>query len=218
MSLDAHLLHRIRYGRLEAFTFLELMISLSVVAILVALSIGAYSKLSKRAEITKCMTNMQHVWSRLQIYAQENNGQLPPPTSSDQKSWWLVLGQIENPNYNTRKKEDNDLYNCPAAKRTYPNGEALRTYGMNAQNIITFDAMVWMRSANPSETLFVIETKSKGSVDGYPYFRWNSNPRFKDWVDPRHDGKFVGLFLDGHIELLSTTDPNIETYIRNYGQ
>ncbi|MFZ4775121.1 MAG: prepilin-type N-terminal cleavage/methylation domain-containing protein [Terrimicrobiaceae bacterium] len=205
-------------SRTPAFTLVELLAVIAIIAIMTALVVGVSPNVLQSQESVQCAGNLRQISMLLQSYAMDNDGCLVAPLNGS--SWWSVLGKRENPKYDTRNLADNKIFLCPAAKHTYPNGNALRTYGMNAESHGLTESVRLVSNSHPARTLFVIDQQSNVSdpLDTYVHFRATASPLFSQYVDRRHQGKFNGLFLDGHVESLLPDDPGIPQMIRNFGK
>lgn len=205
----------------RAFTLVELLVIVAIIALLSSLLLASTSRLKVQRDKVLCMQNMREVFYWVELYAQENGGSLPAPLtnlSTGQTSWWTLVGLFKNPKYSTTDPTLNAMYQCPVAKRTFPAGNTMRTYGLNTEGQSATLSMPIVRNTMPSTTLLVIDIKRNSGSDSYPYFRYTQTPYFTEWVDARHDGLFNALFLDGHVELLSPTDPQAKLYITNFGK
>lgn len=205
-------------GLQAGFTLLELLGSIAIVAILATVILSAAPRIFGQADVTRCVANQKYLFQLLQRYALENNGLLPAPTGAS--SWWTRLGLMENPTYEARNASKNKLFICPAAVKTFPGHKPMRTYAINTEGFSMTDAVPLVRNSRPATTLLLIDGKSNqdDASDTVAYFRATSWPRITDWVDARHDGKFNGLFLDGHVQLLSPADPMLTEYVTNFGR
>jgi prepilin-type N-terminal cleavage/methylation domain-containing protein/prepilin-type processing-associated H-X9-DG protein len=66
-------------GRRGAFTLVELLVVIGIIAVLIAILLPALQKAKKQANRTQCMSNMHQLGQILLIYADEQNGFLFPP-------------------------------------------------------------------------------------------------------------------------------------------
>lgn len=164
------------------------------------------------------------------LYANDHKGRFPAPfgpnldtpANTANTSWWAVLQTAYQPRYTTPAVgESNQALNpwfCPSAGEGFPNG-VRRVYPLNADGPPGQNASSLHFSPEKnnkwSQTLLVADgTSNAGDVDSWAYFRASdTTPGIV--LDPRHNRKINGLFLDGHIASFELTDPQLETWVRN---
>jgi len=205
-------------GWQKGFTLLELLGGIAIIAILAVIVLSSASRIFGNANGVRCVANQKYLFQLIQRYALENNGVIPAPSGT--MSWWTRLGLMDTPAYDARNAARNKLFICPAAASTFPGGKAMRTYALNNEGFSSADSVPLARNSRPATTLLLIDGRSNtaDSYDTVAYFRASTWPRLTDWADARHDGKFSGLFLDGHVQLMSLDDPMINEYVINFGR
>jgi prepilin-type N-terminal cleavage/methylation domain-containing protein len=65
--------------RRRAFTLVELLVVLGVLAILAALSLGGLSKIGALSDRSKAASNMRQIGTGITLFAADNDGKLPGP-------------------------------------------------------------------------------------------------------------------------------------------
>lgn len=63
--------------RHAAFTLLELLVVISIVAVLAALSMPVYARVTQAARAAACMSNLRQLGAALQLYLNEHNATMP---------------------------------------------------------------------------------------------------------------------------------------------
>lgn len=109
-------------ARRDAFTLIEMMITLALICIMSAMLYGFGSRSHQRSQQKLCADNLQKIYIALQIYANDFKGALPcnsnAVTSED------VLGQLV-PKYTA----DTTIFICPGGRDSQiPSGEPLNKY------------------------------------------------------------------------------------------
>src|SRR5689334_660166 len=66
----------------DAFTLMELLIVVAIIAILAGLILPGISKARDAAKRTNCANNLRQIGQALIMYAGDNNGQVPPGQTS----------------------------------------------------------------------------------------------------------------------------------------
>jgi prepilin-type processing-associated H-X9-DG protein/prepilin-type N-terminal cleavage/methylation domain-containing protein len=185
--------------RRAAFTLLELLIVVAIIAVLAAISMPVGRRMIEAGNEAKCMSNLRQLHAVLMLYANENNQMLPSPdTPTSGIHWFRRLDPYIAHDPYIAQQDRIKLCTCPSAKTFKPDDWAT-AYGMNyylgedkdwrtlsidqkSRVILLADAVI-----NPA-------WHSAGSAifeDGGP---------FNKTVDQRHSGRANFLFLDGHVE------------------
>ncbi|HEY4417506.1 MAG TPA: prepilin-type N-terminal cleavage/methylation domain-containing protein [Verrucomicrobiae bacterium] len=108
--------------RMRAFTLVELLVVIAVIAILAALLLPALGKARQRAQTAGCLNNMKQLQLGYQMYGDDNNDYLPPNEAiPDQDVSW-VLGNAQTDVTTTniqnglifRYNQNVKIYVCPA--------------------------------------------------------------------------------------------------------
>ena len=131
----------------QAFTLIELLTVVSIIAVLCALLFPAVGAVRASADSAKCVSNLRQIGTAFRYYSQNNDGLYPAP-----RGGWVgtdpnPLGyswQLELATYTTAPLPANNLYRlkeippernaqyCPGYVRLFPSITALRDNGLNA--------------------------------------------------------------------------------------
>ncbi|MFH0878228.1 MAG: prepilin-type N-terminal cleavage/methylation domain-containing protein [Lentisphaerota bacterium] len=196
----------IQHHNSRAFTLIELLIVIAIIAILAALLVPAVGKGKARAFRSTCVSNLKQVAVYITAYADDHNGsvflytgqQTTPP-----KTWASVLRPASD-----TTPASSSVFVCPAY---YPQKFAdwFRTYGIRKDPPVEYTRtdpsttetfLLLSRIQAPADYLLVADTTSlgRGNIVGQQYFEFsvaNVNE-----VHARHDEMANGLFADGHVE------------------
>ncbi|MFM8716868.1 MAG: type II secretion system protein [Spartobacteria bacterium] len=82
-SLEHPFLELSRRDEAKAFTVIEILVVIAIVAVLAALLFPAMSASLDRANDTKCISNLRQIGTAVQLYASDNNGDIVPGFARD---------------------------------------------------------------------------------------------------------------------------------------
>ncbi|MEQ1859118.1 MAG: prepilin-type N-terminal cleavage/methylation domain-containing protein [Chthoniobacteraceae bacterium] len=194
-------------ARPDAFSLIELLVSIAVVAVLTAIGAGAYSQVQDIRNQAESSSRMRQWGVALGGYLAENDGALPRRGQGMQavalldraEDWFNALPPfLGQPGYGElvksgRRPRENDrsIFVRPGAKD--PGGAAFLSYGMN-MNLSPWNLPSPTRIAGierPATTVFLAESPG-AYASTYP------SKRPYGCVAP-HNGRGNILFLDGHV-------------------
>lgn len=174
-------------SEIKAFSLVELLVVLGVIAILAAISFPLFNTAVARAKVAKCTSNLRAIAPAFQNYLAENNMRLPWRYEPD-----LQIG------YKDRLAEylsdDLRVFICPEHQTIdFP---AQSSYGMN----YFYDHVNALQVSSNSNTILLAEVA--GSSDRGTHRAHRDSEAPGQLASERHRGKSNYLFFDGSIRLL----------------
>ncbi|MGO8741063.1 MAG: type II secretion system protein [Limisphaerales bacterium] len=196
----------------RAFTLVELLVAIGVIAILAALVLSAFSRTRATAQAITCRNNLKQWGLATHLYAADHDDFLPPegkPTPLETnlsnpayKAWYIQLPEQMNlPRYrdmpwrtNHLIHPENSIWICPANSRRCDGSSKTNNlfhYCLNENVNGTGDENHSIQMANvrqPSVVVWLFDSKNLPAVGGWTYVHTNLHNRGAQFV-----------FLDGHV-------------------
>ena len=186
----------------SAFTLVELLTTVTIVAVLTSLGLAATRGVTEKTRTTRCLNDLRQVGTALQLYVGDNGGRFPNTSHQGiAQSWTNTLAPFLNTNF---------LGRCCAV----PNHRAKLTYAWNdALADATGQGIMAPMFRKPSSTLVVAELATNTAGD---HFHFSSTPGGVAWIVPNqfqaevnvqcHGSGANYLFADGHGETVSWSE------------
>lgn len=197
-------------GRKSAFSIIELLATVAVLAILVALLMPVTSGVRAKALTAKCAGNLRSWMTALNLYVSDHNGTLPPSAwhsgSTNDASTFLW------PYLQARSKSDAwDRYFCPVKQTGEGNRTQLwGTYGFNA----FVSEMPVVAIPQPSRLIYAMDLASGGRWISYSVI-FGGKPLDLTQAVPKPHAKRVNVaYLDGHIAPALVSQLPIADFVR----
>jgi len=170
----------------QAFSLLELLITVALILILTTLYFGPNTASRQEALKRSCQRNLQKIYVSMQIFAAEHSGAFPgvPQARTSEEALDVLV-----PKYTS----DTSQFICPGSKDSaLPSGESFRSrrisyayvmgrFSTNTQAVLMSDEQVDTRPKTAGQPLFSLTGKGPGS-------------------NHRKNGGNL-LFCDGHCEM-----------------
>ena len=184
-----HLLPDLPHKRQRrGFSLVELLVVITIVAILAALTVPGLRYVSTQANISKSTSNLRQIGATFQLYLLDNNYTYPKVANNPRGMWLQELWPYAHPQWAFPgwTELEGSIFYSPL---TESKPEA-RSYGMNYPLQLANDTRLYGTLPYPAKTALVGDTLTTSSF---------KPPQ----VNYRNSGMVNVLFLDGHTSLLS---------------
>jgi len=177
----------------QAFTLIELIVTISIVSVLAALIIPAVNRSLEKGRAAKCVGNLRQVGTAFQLYLQDNQYRMPQrvypiPYGDGGKYGYdeMLLPYVNN---------TTGIFQCPSqSSKNYP---AEPSYGMNWY----YDNQIVIGLERPARVILATDTRGNFGTGSHRADRDSESPG--QLASDRHSGKANFLFFDGHVETLT---------------
>jgi len=201
-----------RYPKpVRAFTLIELLSVIAVIALLAALLGPALSSVRERAKSIKCTNNLRQWSIALAIYVDDHDDQIPrrgqgvrPLSVVDRMEDWFnalppILGlppySVLSTGTASNQVDGETVFDCPSVPPQKE--EIVLSYGMN------LFLSPWNR-LNPDRLGAISQPSSRVFLADGPLIYSSTVPSSEPYsVQPRHAGNANVSFLDGHVRRFS---------------
>lgn len=210
MSRHCNLQGQIPPGR---FTLVEMLVVISIIAILMAILLPALGKAKAISKEALCTSNQRQISIGIVNYAGDYNDYRP--SIYDGRSWPLVLTDGAYLTFPGTGKTT--FWLCPASKlNALPSGEVMKmrkTYGLNRDfpypaTTSTSGYYKLSASACPSDDVLLADSmcldSSSPSIWAEPiYFFYKTKVTTKYYIHRIHNGRTSACFIDLHVSKLT---------------
>jgi prepilin-type N-terminal cleavage/methylation domain-containing protein/prepilin-type processing-associated H-X9-DG protein len=197
----------------RAFTLVELLVVIGIIALLAALLLPALADARERSRQTQCASNLRTLATGLLVYSQDNHGALPGIATNPQQPWdWIYWGPWQGPPYDVFSNgplcryvgKDEAVFRCPsddALHHTIPAGSVEQPLGpyrysyiinpfsmggiTRYQCCLVTDQARLSSVRHPSDKILMIEGNEQTLIDGV-------------WVPPPAQGSYLNDLGDRH--------------------
>lgn len=212
----------------DAFSLLEILIGLTLIAILTSLIFVGAQKFQQNAHTVKCLGQLRTLWYGAMQFVQDHDGKFPSlnieKSSNDDKS----PGFREYLGY-TKNLLEETLYSCPEAHRgdggKYAGGGNMcRSYSVNQRmvynwadkdsgaTIVSDPISRYSNARSLHECLYLVDgvpntdsptpPKAGKGIQYYSNVSHTTAPKLREL----HGGKLNAIYLDGHAASLKKAD------------
>jgi len=226
-TYKTYAVHRFTYGSGDAaFTLIELLIVIAIIAVLMAVLIPALNRAREMGKRATCMNNTKTLALAWTLYCSEHDGKMPASQGLAKTGWvrglegTYLTRPVEAPRelqitairsgelypYTTTEK----VYRCPVAKRnemrTYGAAPSLNGYSPEDAPIVKNLNLLKQLS---SRLVFIDDFGENFDAMWYVFYK---EPRWWNPVPMRHGAGTVASFADVHAEFRGWKDPRTVEY------
>lgn len=203
-------------GSCRAFTLMEVLVTVAILAILVGLSFPIYSSLRSQAEQNQSLSNIKQLTAMLIGVASMDRAKLPAARDtskpSGQWAWHYRLVEAGYFEYNSvgEMLASESVFHCPVDVRAIDDGRSPNrpSYAMNS--LVSSTGGIWAPYRLISNQEKAASTILLAEIWGNRDNRTYSNVSFSNWREgeqtqaafDRHSGGANYSFVDGHVEYL----------------
>lgn len=130
--MSTRTIHPLTTGRRNAFTLVELLVVIGIIAVLISILLPALNKARRSAQTATCMSNLRQIGIAYRFYTEANNGYMPYilnsswnsyiPNTNNQKRlyWYMALAPFITKGYDPMSPTNNTqsmskvFRSCPA--------------------------------------------------------------------------------------------------------
>jgi prepilin-type N-terminal cleavage/methylation domain-containing protein len=225
---------------LRAFTLLELLIVIAIIALLAALLLPALKTARGEGKRVTCQNNLRQLVIATLIYAADNDGKLPdnkPGSTNDWVCGNLRLGREATNQVLIQKGKlfpyanHLSLYRCPADLSQTNGAARVRSYSMNGwagsrhmeiyprqSSFRTFVRDNELSAAGASRIWLFLEEHEASIDDAWFLVTMDDSRPFASLPAALHERAYDLNFADGHVELCKIRDPQTPELGADLGQ
>ena len=100
----------------QNFTLTELLVVISIIAILAGLTMPALNKARSSAMATACSSNLKQVGAIFMLYANDCEDLLPPAETKEKEPWFWGLEDKKYFRNDMRNNTSKTVVNCPVTR------------------------------------------------------------------------------------------------------
>jgi prepilin-type N-terminal cleavage/methylation domain-containing protein/prepilin-type processing-associated H-X9-DG protein len=196
-------------GRRRAFTLVELLVVLGIIAVLIGILMPTFSRARLAAQRTQCMSNLRMLTTAWVAYAADHRGALVNGQAGSAGAW-AAAGNAEQ---NVR---DGVLFpycphpgvdRCPVDHSDHARSYSINNYlnGERGWPMKRIDLLAAIRNA--AETMVFLEENDPRGWDAGSFIVLRDGDQWVDFPVTWHEKGMCVSFADGHVEYYHFSDP-----------
>lgn len=225
-------------ARVGAFTLVELLVVIGVIALLISLLLPALSAARASAITLKCSTNLRQLIGAAMLYAGDHKGIMPHSARDEDFNltyWWvgmqpytgIPLATSDNPTpfgwYRLLSRPPSNIMECPLPNNLAEDADHMRTYGYNFCFSPTYASYVPPGYTAPPPFIKIHQIKQPTHKIVFRDVTFPDEVYWylSDWSMKSQYGKhgskqnlYNAAFVDGHVETMAESDFGPERWLR----
>ncbi|MDX2226283.1 MAG: DUF1559 domain-containing protein [Verrucomicrobiae bacterium] len=210
----------------RAFTLIEMIVVIAIIAILIALGLPMYSSFKEKGRRAQCVNNLKQWGTAFYMYAAENNGCLPQEggggTTTNGASYWfnVVPTYMNQPSYANyvasvggfrNAAVANSVFNCPSKRLNRNPSDIIAFYSAYTYNqwidgsgTTDLGTTVLSRITKPNDTVLIFAAYDYDAVGTWAAAITN-NASGTFMRGPQKEG-FNVLFAGGNVRFAKNSE------------
>lgn len=186
-----------------AFTLVELLVVIGIIALLIGVLLPALNRARSAAQSVACSSNLRQIAIAAQMYAQEHGRYVGYVAGVDRK---MLLYPYLQQGVNNADVDGRQVWNCPSNN----DPDHVCGYGINtALNWVKLSQIKkWSETVAICDGGLLADGTATLTTMADPPSKVDSPGRKVYRPNPRHKNQTVNVaFVDGHVETMTMTDP-----------
>lgn len=194
----------------RAFTLVELMVVMVVLAVLVALLLPAISLVRGAAQKVACASQLRQIGMASIAYLEDWDGIYGNFhnvfKAGTEQDWRMNLSEYLNRDRFDSRRAKVGIWTCPADETVSGAASWHNALSYGGNRDLKF--LPASRVAKPTETVLCVDSTFKSGNHSWPS-QWGGFDKYIDW---RHGGHANLLFVDVHVESRPRSGYDLATY------